>query len=60
MLARGHDQSEIEAEGGQEQRHPLPAVQLWPGVYNLLNKTRISSGKISESFWENVDLFKDS
>jgi hypothetical protein len=31
------------------------------GVYNLLNKTRISCGKISETFRENVEAysFKD-
>ena len=28
-----------------------------PGVYNLPNKTRISCGKISETFRENVEAY---
>jgi hypothetical protein len=28
-----------------------------PGVYNLPNKTHIPCGKISETFWENVEAY---
>jgi hypothetical protein len=37
----------------------LGAFRYWlaAGVYNVLNKTRISCGKISETFWENVEAY---
>ena len=35
----------------------VDCLQLVRRVYNLLNKTRISCGKISETFWENVEAY---
>jgi hypothetical protein len=32
-------------------------LEAGPGVYNLLNKTRISCGKISKTFRENVEAY---
>jgi hypothetical protein len=45
---------ELEEPCGGEEEMPLGEAGV-TGVYNLLNKTRISCGKISEAFRENVE-----
>ena len=40
--------------------YEIGKVLMNTGVYNLLNKTRISCGKILETFWENVEAYARS